>query len=220
MVRNTLGDSRVRRIKSVRTRISSKTHIGPWRRPGLSGMDVDLANALGWPRGGTFIELGGNDGLQASNSYLLERELGWDGVLIEAIPELAAEARRNRPGTTVVCAVVSASERCDVVGMDDHDLTSVVSPDPSRLMVATTTLSTVIDRVLDGHPPELLSVDVEGHEMAVLAGLNLERHRPRWILIETALVDGVSRALSCYELVQQLSYHDYLFRLVEDDPPA
>lgn len=183
-------------------------------------MDVDLANALGWPRGGTFIELGGNDGLQASNSYLLERELGWDGVLIEAIPELAAEARRNRPRTTVVCAVVSASERCDVVGMDDQDLTSVVSPDPSRLMVATTTLSTVIDRVMDGRPPDLLSVDVEGHEMAVLAGLNLQKHRPRWILIETAHVDGVSRALSCYELVEQLSYHDYLYRLVEDEPAA
>jgi FkbM family methyltransferase len=212
-VRDALGDSRVRRIKSIRTRISSKLDMGPWRRPGLNGMDILLAEALGRERGGTFIELGGNDGLQASNSYLLERELGWHGLLIEAVPELAAEARRNRPRATVVCAIVTNSTKCAIVGMDDQDLTSRVSSGPSRLLVATTTISTVIDQVRNGDPPDLLSIDVEGHEMEVIDGLDIHKHRPRWILVETDRPDTVHQSLSCYDLVSQLSHHDYLFRL-------
>jgi FkbM family methyltransferase len=213
LVRDTIGDSRVRRIKGIRTQLSSKLDKGPWRRPGLEGLDVLLAGALGWERDLTFIELGGNDGFQRSNSYLLERELGWHGLLIEAIPELAAEARRNRPRTRVVCAIATASSKCAIVGMDDQDLMSKVSTNPSRILVATTTISTVIDQVTDGEPPDLLSIDVEGHEMEVIEGLDLGKHRPRWILVETDRPDAVGQALSCYDLVSQLSYHDYLFRL-------
>lgn len=97
--------------------------------------------------------------------------------------------------------------------MDDHDLTSKIAASPTRLMVATTTISTVIDQVSNGQPPDLLSIDVEGHEMEVIAGLDLDRHCPQWILVETDRQDLVSEALRGYELVAQLSYHDYLFEL-------
>ncbi len=213
LVRNTLGDRRVRRIKSFRTRLSSKLDVGPWRRPGLGELDVTLAEAIGRPQGGTFIELGGNDGFQASNSFLLERELGWRGVLIEAIPELAAEAQRNRPRATVVCAAASSSTRCAIIGMEYEDLTSKVLSNAGGVMVATTTLSTVIDDVMGGSAPDLLSIDVEGHELEVITGLDLERHRPKWILVETDHPEVVGRTLNCYQRASQLSFHDYLFKL-------
>jgi FkbM family methyltransferase len=213
LIRNTLGDRRVRRLKSLRTRLSSNLDLGPWRRPGLNNLDVLLAEAIGWSRGGTFIELGGNDGLQASNSFLLERELGWRGVLIEAIPELAAEAQRNRPEAIVVCAAASSSTRCAIIGMEYEDLTSKVRAGANDLMVATTTISTVIDDVTHGNVPDLLSIDVEGHELEVIAGIDLERHRPNWILVETDSPEAVSRALDCYKCMAQLSHHDYLYEL-------
>ena len=212
-VRRTLGHSKVRRIKSMRTRLSASLNVGPWRRPGLEGMDVLLADALAWQRDGTFLELGGNDGFQASNTYLLERELGWRGVLIEAIPQLAAEARHNRPLATVVCAVASGSTRASIVGMDDQDLTSKVTDGAGSVLVATTTLSTVIDLANDGCAPDLLSIDVEGHEAEVLAGLDLKRHRPQWILVETDHPRDIGDLLGPYALVAQLSHHDYLFAL-------
>jgi FkbM family methyltransferase len=213
MVRDTLGDHRVRRLKSLRTRAACKLDMGPWRRPGLNGLDVRLADALEWRPNGMFIELGGNDGLQQSNSFLLERELGWRGILIEAVPELAAEAARNRPHATIVCAAVSSASHFGIASMDEQDLVSKMSTTPGRLLVATTTLSTIVDQVTSGEPPDLLSIDVEGHEIDVLEGLDLTRHRPRWILVETAQRPNVSKALECYELVAQLSYHDYLYRL-------
>jgi FkbM family methyltransferase len=206
----------VRRLKSFRTRVSSNFDVGPWRRPGLDRLDVLLAEAIGWPPGGTFIELGGNDGLQASNSFLLERELGWRGILIEAIPQLAAEAQRNRPEAIVICAAASSSAQCGIIGMAYQDLMSKVLAGANDLMVATTTISTVIDQVAEGKAPDLLSIDVEGHELEVLGGLDLERHHPRWILIETDRPEVVSQALAGYEQVAQLSFHDYLYRLSDE----
>jgi hypothetical protein len=97
--------------------------------------------------------------------------------------------------------------------MEYEDLTSKVSASGNGVMVATTTISTVIDHVTQGNAPDLLSIDVEGHELEVIAGLDLERHRPEWILVETDNPEAVSRALSCYKCVLQLSFHDYLFKL-------
>ncbi|MGV0720492.1 FkbM family methyltransferase, partial [Mycolicibacterium elephantis] len=210
-MRDTVGDRRVRQIKAFRTRIACKFEVGPWRRPGLNGLDVRLAEALGWQQGGTFIELGGNDGLQQSNSFLLERELGWRGILIEGVPELAAEAAHNRSKATVVCAAVTGSSKSSVVAMNNEDLVSTVSSATGQLCVATTTLSAVIDVILKGHAPDLISIDVEGFEMDVLSGLDLTRHRPRWILIETKKRDEVSNVLINYAIAAQLSGHDYLF---------
>jgi FkbM family methyltransferase len=215
-VRDTYGDHRVRRVKSVRTHLACKLDVGPWRRPGLNGIDVDLAEAFGWERGGTFIELGGNDGLQYSNTLLLERELGWRGVLIEGVPELAAESVRNRPEATVVCAAVTREAAAGVVPMNDEDLISTISDSPGRVYVATTTLSTVIDQVMKGLAPDLLIIDVEGFEFDVLDGLDLSRHRPRWMLVETVEERRVGRILDGYTRIGKLSHHDYLYRLDAD----
>ncbi|WP_275572218.1 FkbM family methyltransferase [Mycolicibacterium vanbaalenii] len=210
-LRDVYGDHRVRRLKALRTQLSCKLDVGPWRRLGLNGLDVRLADSMGWPRGGTFIELGGNDGLQQSNSFLLERELNWRGILIEGVPELAAEAVRNRPKATVVCAAVTGATDAGVIAMNDIDLISTVSDDPGQLYVATTTLSSVIDLISNGDAPDLLTIDVEGFEMDVLAGLDLSRHRPRWILVETKKREEVSSTLTGYAMVAQLSHHDYLY---------
>jgi hypothetical protein len=37
---------------------------------------------------GTHLEAGANDGESFSNSLYLEREYGWTGILVEAVPEL------------------------------------------------------------------------------------------------------------------------------------
>ena len=39
-----------------------------------------------WEGTGTFVELGGRDGLMHSNTLFYERCLGWRGVLFEAKP--------------------------------------------------------------------------------------------------------------------------------------
>ncbi|STZ42264.1 Uncharacterised protein [Mycolicibacterium gilvum] len=68
---------------------------------------------------------------------------------------------------------------------------------------------------MNGKAPDFLIVDVEGFEFDVLAGLDLTRHRPTWMLIETLEEDRVSDILGGYTRIAKLSYHDYLYKLNE-----
>jgi hypothetical protein len=47
-------------------------------------------------RGGFFLDLAASDGVNTSNTYLLETEYGWDGICIEANPFLFRQLRAYR----------------------------------------------------------------------------------------------------------------------------
>jgi hypothetical protein len=77
------------------------------------------------------------------------------------------------------------------------------------------TLSSLLDEV--GAPEvDLLSLDVEGYEPEVLRGLDLDRHAPRYILVEIrdpAVGRGPIEAVlgHRYAEIEQLSPYDVLY---------
>lgn len=74
------------------------------------------------------------------------------------------------------------------------------------------TLSSVIDSY-GLEKIDLLSLDVEGFELQVLQGLDLERHAPTWMLIEARYRDEIDAFMnSHYEVIDELSHHDVLYR--------
>lgn len=52
-------------------------------RPGLDGLDTRLEAYLEVGHPGFFVEIGANDGYLQSNTWFLEKEFGWHGILIE-----------------------------------------------------------------------------------------------------------------------------------------
>ena len=211
-LRRYAGDRAARKCKAWRLHMAEALGSSRFSRPALSQMDAYLIDIFGVSSPGTFLEVGGNDGLQQSNTYALERELGWSGVLVEAVPQLAAEAARNRPNATVVCAAVTSERRSgELLGLSYSDLTTDIGG--SNLLAPGSTLTRVIDATLRS-APTLLVVDVEGHEVEVIEGLDLERLGPDWLLIETSRLDEVKRLLASHyqQPPKQLSHHDYLFQ--------
>src|ERR1035437_6830450 len=63
--------------------------------------DVCVRAFFGEDYRGKFVDVGANDGVYGSNSYLLERH-GWTGLLVEPSDRLAEACRRARPGSVVV----------------------------------------------------------------------------------------------------------------------
>lgn len=62
-----------------------------------------IRNYFGNKKNGVFVEVGANDPTSPeSQTFHLERLLGWTGLLIEPIPYLAQLARNERLGA-VVC---------------------------------------------------------------------------------------------------------------------
>jgi hypothetical protein len=78
------------------------------------------------------------------------------------------------------------------------------------------TLSAVLDEASVGEL-DLMVFDLEGHELAALEGLDLDRHAPRHLLLEVLERDAQQPALdaalaSRYEFAQALSDYDLLYR--------
>jgi FkbM family methyltransferase len=168
-------------------------------RPALHELDMKL-DAIIDRDCGFFVEAGAHDGFTQSNTYWLERFRGWRGLLVEPMPELAGEARLSRPAATVVqCALVAAGETRKTMRMSFGDLMSIVEGaraadwpeggtilgwrDPHELDVDARTLSSLLDEI-SAPEVDLLSLDVEGSEGPALEGLDLERHAPRYVLVE------------------------------------
>jgi FkbM family methyltransferase len=170
-----------------------------WSKPALHELDAKL-NAIIDISGGFFIEAGAHDGFTQSNTYWLERFRGWRGLLVEPIPEMAAEARLSRPSAAVIqCALVAADDPAERVTMRFGDLMSVVDGvkdadwpgmgtvlgwrDAYDIEVDARSLSSILEEV-DAPEIDLLSLDTEGFEASALRGLDLERHAPRYIVVE------------------------------------
>ena len=76
----------------------------------LHELDRALARILR-KRRGVFVEAGANDGIAQSNTYYLERYLGWRGLLIEPIPELFRRCVVNRPRCHVCSGAFGRNRR-------------------------------------------------------------------------------------------------------------
>jgi FkbM family methyltransferase len=217
---------------TLRERVAyQRQQRSPWK--GLDGLDRRLVAALP-PGRGFFVEAGANDGLKQSNTYYLERRRRWTGLLVEPVPRLADECRRNRTATVVQAALVPPEMDGATIDLIDVDLMTIVggakgstSADERHIRDGETTqgigrqqvtapgralsslLSDLGDPVVD-----LLSLDVEGFEVDALRGLDLERHAPAHILVETADVARVEEVLGGrYDNRGRLSHHDWLLVL-------
>lgn len=71
-------------LRNIRRKIYESFGNPKYSRPALNDLDSKLEKYLNF-QNGFFIEVGGNDGYKQSNTYYLEKFLGWRGILVEAI---------------------------------------------------------------------------------------------------------------------------------------
>ncbi len=202
-----------------------------YSRPGLNGLDRKLERHLDFD-GGFFVEAGANDGVRQSNTYWLERYRGWRGILIEPVPELARECRKNRPNATVVeAALVERAGSADTIEMRFAGLMSTASgafgargateahvaaglqmeklKTTYAVKVPARTLTQVLQAANLQREIHLLSLDVEGMEAAVLRGLDLDRFAPRMICVETRTGSNIAEILGPrYDMVEVLADYE------------
>lgn len=149
---------------------------------------------------GYFVEVGAYDGETFSNSSFLA-DLGWQGVLIEPVPQFADACRERHRGNNVLVverAVGSASGSVtlQVAGglssTNEEQIHEYSQLDWAASLVRggitiTVQMSTLDELLLEANAPvglELLVVDVEGGESAVFEGFDLDRWRPKMMIVE------------------------------------
>ena len=154
-------------------------------------------------RDGFFIEMGAADGILGSNTYRLERDFGWDGILIEPIKEYCDQISKYRKASHVFNICIGETEGSveftriegyskllsgisdqyppehkDRINREVQSMGQQVHVD----MVPCKKLINILKECGVTHI-DYLSVDVEGGEMSILKSLCMEQNSIRPVLI-------------------------------------
>ncbi|MBY0227427.1 MAG: FkbM family methyltransferase [Hyphomicrobium sp.] len=160
--------------------------------------DLVLWRALQHVRSGFYIDIGAwSPDVDSVTRAFYER--GWHGINIEPHPKYLLQLKSSRPNDVNLGIVVSNNEERSTFHMIGD--TGLSSLEPAIVQahclegrsiecidVASMTLESIWTKyILLDQPVHFLKVDVEGHEAAVLMGLDWASHRPWIVVVEATL---------------------------------
>ncbi|MDB4805035.1 FkbM family methyltransferase [bacterium] len=162
------------------------------------GEDMILSRMFSGKAHGFYVDIGAHHPRRFSNTYLFYRR-GWRGMNIEPNPDIADAFRKERKRD--INLQVGISDRDGILTyylLDDPALNSF-DRELTASRVATTPYKVTstkkisvqrLDAVLRSHLPsgtkiDLLSIDTEGLDMAVLQSSDWDVFRPACVLVES-----------------------------------
>lgn len=178
----------------------------------------------------SYIDLGANHPREISNTYFFYSQ-GARGILVDANAMLCNELRRERPGDIVINKCVDSvsgkKESFIVLNFDglsragtpnDIDDLSKINPEvkiSETVELVTISYNDIVSNYLDGFPPTLLNIDIEGKELEILTSIDFEKYRPLLIVVEmipysTSLVVGIKNE-EIVNFMKSKDYEEYAF---------
>lgn len=154
-------------------------------------VEQQLVQAFFADHTGFYVDVGANDPVLDSQSEHLEA-LGWTGLLIEPDPDYCDLLRKNRRGAVVQLACSSPENAGKQLMLNRAGPHSTLESKPIALgAVVRSTVAVqceTLDAILIRHNApigfDLLSIDIEGHELVALSGFSFEKWQPQLVLIE------------------------------------
>ena len=148
---------------------------------------------LDFKRNGIFIEFGATDGVDLSNTYLLENNFGWTGILAEPALIWHEKLRTNRKCVVDFHAISSTSgELLDFFEAEDARFSvfgNIGSAQKSIKYTRTYSVrtKTLLDLIEENNLPNIIdyiSIDTEGSEFDILNAFNFDEYAFRVMTVE------------------------------------
>lgn len=153
------------------------------------GQELEVIKFYNNKEGGFFIEIGASDGLELSNTYLLETKYKWRGICCEPIPKKFEKLVKNRPNSICYKQAVynqsglilpfDISNSYDLLsGISEHIDKHKSSVDNDKTTVQVETIS-LLDVLKKSNAPsfiEYMSLDTEGSEFEILKNFDFEKY--------------------------------------------
>lgn len=168
--------------------------------------DLWVLSETGSKRGGFFVEVGAFDGMNLSNTYLLEKAFGWTGILAEPNHLLTDQIRAAR--TAPLCTdpvdgvsgrevtMLFVSDLPELSGMKDHafnDRYGETRQAGIPVQQITVSLNDLLSRYDAPSQIDFISIDTEGSEPDILSTFGFDRFDVRLFCIEHNYTDAEKR---------------------------
>ena len=162
------------------------------------GQDLWVLEKTNYKRNGYFVEFGATDGVLLSNTWLLEKEFGWQGICAEPNPKFYSKLKQNRQclvseayigGTTgkqvefILADAYGGS--CEYANDDSHsDKRAAYVANGDTLTLTAISLNDFLVQSNAPHVIDYLSIDTEGSEFEILENFPFERWQIHLLTIE------------------------------------
>jgi FkbM family methyltransferase len=150
---------------------------------------------LGELREGYFVEVGAGDGISLSNTYLLERDYAWKGIVVEpARVWNTLDRHRNchvdrhciwsKSGDTLVFNEVVIPELSTISEFTSRDAHRETRTRGRQYPVETLSLNDLLRRYDAPRVIEFLSIDTEGSELEILEQFDFDYYKVKILAVE------------------------------------
>lgn len=152
------------------------------------GQDVFALLALNWKRNGFFVEFGATNGIGLSNTYLLEKDFGWTGILAEPARVWHDDLKKNRTAAIEFdCVWRETGQKLGFTGSTEAELSTLTAfakkdahararNGGDAYEVKTVSLNDLLVRHNAPRNIDYLSIDTEGSEFDILEAFDFNRH--------------------------------------------
>jgi FkbM family methyltransferase len=151
--------------------------------------DLFVLSELNFKRGGYFIEFGATNGVGNSNTYILEKNYGWSGILAEPAKRWHNDLKNNRKvnietdcvwsksgETLTFIEVASCTELSTLKKFSSSDLHSNQRNAGVEYDVRTISLLDLLKRHNSPKTIDYLSIDTEGSEYEILSYFDFDAY--------------------------------------------
>jgi FkbM family methyltransferase len=157
--------------------------------------DLFVLRKLNHKREGYFVEVGACHPIKLSNTYRLEHDFNWKGLLVEPNPELVTELRKFRTAAVIPCAVSNSLNSVNLIIATNPEFSKIANKKikNSHGLFESTGKSVTVDawKLEDlfeqNKVPsdfDVLTIDIEGNELEALKSNDWLRWKPKLVLVE------------------------------------
>lgn len=148
---------------------------------------------------GYYVDVGCNHPTLFSNTYSFYKR-GWRGVCIDANQKLIDNYKLWRPRDVAICALVSDTEQLrdyfivenNVLSTTEEKFLETYEKQGLRIQkkqILSRTLTSILDEANAPANIDILSIDVEEHDLQAIKSLDLKKYKPKLIVIEDETFD-------------------------------
>ncbi len=154
--------------------------------------DVLVLVLTNFLKNGYFVEFGATDGVSLSNTVLLEREYGWNGICAEPIPSQFEKLKQNRKCSVDHRVVYNTTgEQIKFkINQESLDESGIVNSDDEDAFTVESV--TLVDLLRQYNAPKYinyLSIDTEGTEFSIIENFDFYNYTVDIITIEHNYVE-------------------------------